>query len=179
MPPHIFQAGAVLRWSLILGVLATLIGAFEVEARALCIYDGKLYAKTTDEQEFRDAALVVRAKVISGRDTYDSDDEDPGVVYRIEVEHRFKGKTPAIISDYTHRDSGAFYLEVGREYLLFLNPISPIEAAEDPVWKKQAPEAMMVNYNCGQSRSWAHVSRADREKLATLSRRVIEHSPDL
>ncbi len=151
----------------IVGVLAALFAGFAPEARALCIYAGKLYATTTIEQEFHDSALVVRAKVISSNDI--NDDEDPGVMYRIRIDRRFKGKTSTVISDYTHRDSGAFYLDVGREYLLFFNPISQTTAAEDPVWKKQAPDAMMVNYNCGQSRAWSEVPIQDRKRLSALS----------
>jgi hypothetical protein len=111
----------------------------------------------------------VRAKVISRRDTFD--DDEPGVVYSIKIDHWFKGKTPTIIKDFSERDSGGFYPDVGSEYLLFLNPISDEQAAENPTWKRVAPDAMMVNYSCGQSRPWANVPLKDRQNLEALSRR--------
>jgi hypothetical protein len=149
-------------------VLCVLITAFALEAKALCIYKGQLYAKTTPEQEFRDSALVARARVISSRDTFE--DDEPGVVYSIKIDHWFKGKTPTVIRDFSERDSGGFYLDVGSEYLLFLNPISDEQAAKNPTWKRVAPDAMMVNYSCGQSRVWANVALKDRQNLEALSR---------
>ncbi len=141
-------------------------------ADALCIYRGKLYAKTTLEQEFRDAKVVVRGVVVSSKDFYppdDSADSDPGVPYRARVEQTFKGEPPEILVDYTERNSGGFYLDVGTEYLLFLNPLTPDAAREFPSWKKNAPDALMVDYNCGQSHPWARVSAEDRRRLGELS----------
>jgi hypothetical protein len=149
------------------GILLALIAGYALTADALCIYGGRLYAKTTLEQEFRDSAVVIEAKVISSRDTFE--DDEPGVVYRINIERWFKGTTPGVIEDFSERDSGGFYLNVGTDYLLFLNPISDEEAAANPSWRNAAPDAMMVNYNCGQSRPWANVALEDRRKLAALS----------
>ena len=149
-----------------------LLVAYASNAHALCIYRGKLYAKTTLEQEFHDAKVVVRAVAISSKDLYpsdDSDDSDPSVLYRVRVEQSFKGKPPEILVDYAERNSGGFDLDVGTEYLLFLNPITPDAAREFPAWKKNAPDALMVNYNCGQSRPWAKVSAEDRGRLSKLS----------
>ena len=155
----------------VIAAIALLV-AWSSNANALCIYRGKLYAKTTLEQEFHDAKVVVRAVVISSKDLYPSDDSgdsDPGVLSRLRVEQSFKGKPPEILVDYTERNSGGFYLNVGTEYLLFLDPITPDTAREFPAWKKNAPDALMVNYNCGQSRSWAEVSTIDRSRLNKLS----------
>ena len=124
--------------------------------------DPGLYATTTLADEFHDLALVVKGTVLSSRNI--GPDEN-GTVYRIRIEQSFKGKAPAVITDYTDRDSGGFYLGEGGEgpeYLLFLNPISRT--------RKSAPDAYEVNYSCGQSRPWANVSRKDREKLTGLSK---------
>lgn len=158
-------------------MLAALAGALALftacsTARALCIYHGKLYAKTSLEQEFRDATVVVRGVVVSSKNIYpsdDSDDSDPGVLYRVKVEQSFKGKPPAMLTDYTERNSGGFYLDLGTEYLLFLNPITPKAEREFPSWKKNAPDALTVNYNCGQSRPWGEVSAEDRRRLGKMS----------
>jgi hypothetical protein len=168
MPPHRFRRIPMARWGVVHAGLWVLIAAFALEAQALCIYHGQLYANTTLEQEFRDSALVVRAKVSSSRDTFE--DDEPGVVYGIKIDHWFKGKTPTLIKDFSERDSGGFYLDVGSEYLLFLNPISDKQAAENPTWKRVAPDATTVNYSCGQSRVWANVALKDRQKLEALSR---------
>jgi hypothetical protein len=154
--------------SLTAGILLALISGYALKADALCIYRGKLYAKTTLEQEFRDSTVVVEAKVISSGDTFE--DDEPGVIYRVQIAQWFKGKTPNVIKDFSERDSGGFYLDVGTDYLLFLNLISDQEAAAHPSWRKAAPDAMMANYSCGQSRAWANVPPEDRRKLAALSR---------
>ena len=96
-------------------------------ADALCIHNGELYAKTTLEQEYREARWVVRARVLSARSWEDR--EGNGTVYRLQVVHRFKGDLPAQFAFSTERNSGGFYLDndsggpdVGGEYLLFLVP---------------------------------------------------------
>jgi hypothetical protein len=133
-------------------------------SHALCIYDGKLDEKTTLEQEFRDVSLVVKAEVLSSRViAIPGPEEDTGILYRIRVSQSFKGKAPTVLSYYSRRDSGGFYLDARTGYLLFLDPISLSE------WAQDAPGATVVNYNCGQSRAWAGVSRSDREKLQALS----------
>ena len=86
-------------------------------ARALCIYGGKhfteakngdgsdrgLYATTTLADEFLDSTLVVKGTVLSSRNIgLDAN----GTIYRIRIDRTFKGKAPAVITDYTDRDSG-------------------------------------------------------------------------
>lgn len=133
-------------------------------AHALCMYGQTLYARTTLSQEFHDARLVVLARVSSKRNLWNLDPEGAwGTVYRLAVVRTFKGRTGSIVRDFSERDSGGFYLDVGREYLLFLNPI------EGSGWGKAAPGAWMVNYNCGQSRPWTQVPEADRQLLAALA----------
>jgi hypothetical protein len=153
-----------------LGFVAAAVGLFGSApgAAALCIYNGTLYAKTTLAQEFRDSDLVVRGEVVSSEEVH-----DPvlGVFYHVRVKQTFKGKPTAVLVDYSERDSGGFYLDVGTEFLLFLNPIDPRGGVEylGQNWAKRAPGAMMVNYSCGQSRLWNEVPSKDRELLNALS----------
>jgi len=151
-------------------LLGSASGAF-----ALCMYNGKLYAKTTLEQEFRDASLVVKGEVISSEDIHDP---NLGVLYHVRVEQTLKGKSAAVLVDYSERSSGGFYLDAGTEYLLFLNPIDPADAVEDlgQNWATKAPGAMMVNYSCGQSRSWNEVPSKDRKLLNALSGQTTKSS---
>jgi hypothetical protein len=133
-------------------------------AHALCVYRGKLYAKTTLEQEFRDALFVVRGDVLSSRKiSIASPDVGEGIIYRIKVDRFFKGRSPRVVNFFTPLDSGGFYPEVGVKFLLFLDPISSSE------WALDARGATVVNYNCGQSRAWASVPTEKRRRLRTLS----------
>jgi hypothetical protein len=151
-------------------LLGTASGTF-----ALCIYNGQLYTKTTLEQEFRDAGLVVRAEVMSSDDIH-----DPylGVLYHVRVKQTLKGNPTTVLLDYSERDSGGFYLDVGTEFLLFLNPIDPGDAVTylGQNWATRAPGAMMVNYSCGQSRPWNEVPSKDRELLNALSKQTTKSS---
>lgn len=150
MIPYV-RAGIAIAIALICGSPGTL---------AVCIYNGELYAKTSVSQELRDAKLVIRGKVVANRDIGIPDaDQDMGVVSRIQVEQIFKGTSGKIITYYSRRDSGGFYLDIGKDYLLFLDPISGTE------WAKDYPGAMVVNYDCGQSRPWDEVPAADLETL--------------
>ena len=132
------------------------------------MYKGELYAKTTLQQEFRDAHLIVRGEVVSSEEIHDP---NLGVLYHVRVKQTFKGKPTAVLVDYSERSSGGFYLDVGTEFLLFLNPIDPGDAVIDlgNNWARRAPGAMMVNYSCGQSRPWGEVPPKDRNLLNALS----------
>jgi hypothetical protein len=144
---------------------AGLLG-FLPNAYALCAYGDVLDATTSLDREFRDATLVVKGDVLSSQEITmpdGEDDVDYGVLYKIRIDHVFKGKAREALAYFSHRDSGGFYLQVGREYLLFLNPLSESD------WAKSASGAMVVNYNCGQSRQWAEVSLTDRKRLNILS----------
>jgi len=137
-------------------------------AGAVCYHNGQLYAKTTLEQEFREARWVVRAKVISATDW--SDNGVHGTLYRLEVITAFKGSMSHKFLFSTERNSGGFYLDrgskpdIGGEYLLFLVP-NPTHAAGP----QSVRSALWVNYACGQSRSWRDVDPIAESKLLTLS----------
>jgi hypothetical protein len=144
---------------------ATMIAFSAQSASALCIYNNKLYAKTTLAQEFRDARLVIRGRVVSDRrlpgdDSKDTDDVGQSGITPIQV---FKGKAPPQINYYTYYNSGGFYLDEGKEYLLFLNPVAAGRYGEG------LPAGVEINYSCGQSKAWSEVSSPDFAKLKTLS----------
>ncbi len=136
---------------------------------ALCIYKGRMNAKTTLPQEFSDSKWVVRAKVTAAQN-YRSDEGESWTIYNLRVRSTFKGAPPSRLKLFTYRDSGGFYLDRGmdadleRDYLLFLDPIS--KSLSVPVAARSATE---VNYNCGQSRAWTGVTVADQRQIARLA----------
>jgi hypothetical protein len=148
---------------------ATLALMATSQAEALCIYHGLDNAKTTLTQEFRDSRWVVRAHVVSA-DYHWSDEDESWTLYRLRVVQSFKGNMPKRFTFFTERNSGGFYMDgkdatpdLDGDYLLFLvrwpRPSDP-PAARGALW---------VNYNCGQSRPWAQVSRAESARLSLLS----------
>ena len=149
-------------------VAALIFFACSASAHALCIYGGDLYAKTTIEQEFHDSSIVIKGTVLSEKDVLlrstKEEGGEPGVVYRIRVDHAFKGMPAKVIEDFSERDSGGFYLDAGTQYLLFLNRM-----ADDDRAKGVAPGALRVNYNCGQSQPWSGLKADTEELLARLS----------
>lgn len=139
-------------------------------AQALCIYQGELYARTTLQQEFADAPVVVKARLVSAASGGPTDDIGPWTVYRLEVFSTFKGDPPREITVFTERNSGGFYMDrggegpdVGQDYLLFLQPLDAARAAP-----AAARGAMVVNYSCGQSGRWQDVDPAARTALRLL-----------
>jgi hypothetical protein len=146
------------------------------EASAFCMYDGKMYAKTTIRQEFRDSRWVLRVRVLSERNNGSRPAVDQGLealwsIYRLNVTHRYKGKGPSTMTFFTERNSGAFYFDrpwkgpdIGTEYLVFLNPNE--HYAGEP---REARGTVFVNYSCGQSKPWREVSAGERRLLERLS----------
>ncbi|MBS0295078.1 MAG: hypothetical protein JSR45_02120 [Proteobacteria bacterium] len=131
------------------------------------MYDNVLYAKTTVRQEFRDSRLVVRGRVLSNRYRDDDAKDIAGIVSRFRVDEVFKGRAHGVITIYTERSSGAYYLDDAKEYLLFLQPL------QSSSWAKNYPnpDAKVVNYSCGQSRPWGQVGWRSRVLLTKLSGR--------
>lgn len=143
--------------------------------QALCIYKGELYAKTTIAQEYADSRWVVRARVTAQTDSWTDAgpeyDEALWTTYRIEVVEVFKGDAPRVMTVFTERNSGGFYLEPPRgrfdpnvEYLLFLNPTDVL--TDYPPESRGTAE---VNYSCGQSKPWHDVPASDQRALLTLA----------
>jgi hypothetical protein len=103
------------------GLLASSSGA-----SALCVYGGKhftkakdsdgsdrgLYATTSLADEFQDSVLVVKGTVLSSRNIEldPANESGSGTVFRVRIDQIFKEKALAVITDYTDRDSGGFYL---------------------------------------------------------------------
>lgn len=143
-------------------------------AKALCVYRGDLYARTTLGQEFADARWVVKARVLSAINGGGEEDGGYWTIYRLEVVTPFKGGLPDRFTVFTERNSGGFYMDrdgggpdVGGDYLLFLNPTNP-EGGRPAA----ARQALSVNYSCGQSRRWAEVGSAEVAMLETLAARA-------
>jgi hypothetical protein len=137
-------------------------------AHALCTYHGINDAETTLEQEFRDSLSVVRAHVTSA-DYHWSDEAESWTLYQLKVVQSFKGKLPTTFTFFTERNSGGFYMDgngatpdLDGDYLLFLT--SSPRATDPPA----ARGALSVNYNCGQSKPWAQVSKHDSRLLTLL-----------
>ena len=149
-------------------IAATVSSAPAYPASALCIYRGIDNARTSLDQEFRDARWVVRARVLSATTRWR---EGAGsTLYRLELVRSYKGTLARRFSFWTQRNSGGFYMDngaghpdIGSEYLLFLVPHP--RASASPLG------ALWVNYNCGQSRLWRQVNARDARRLEVLARR--------
>ena len=152
------------------GVLAAAALTVASPARALCIYHGVDNARTTLAQEFRDSRWVVRAHVMSA-DYHWSDEDESWTLYRLKVVQSYKGKLSNRSTFFTGRNSGGFYMDkdsgpdLDGDYLLFL---VRLPRPSDP---PAASKALWVNYNCGQSKPWAEVSKNDLRQLRSLAAR--------
>jgi len=158
------------------GLIAALAALFAPHtAHALCIYKGEDNAKTTIDREFKDSRWVVKAKVLAAED-HTSAAGELWTMYRIEVQHAFKGHPATPLRFFTYRNSGGFYMDrawvplpaghdLGGEYLLFLNPVRVYAG-----FPSAARGAVFVNYSCGVSGPWAGVPESGRIQLAALER---------
>ena len=127
-------------------------------------------------QEYRDAALVLRARLVSQIDTWDDYPPpeykarwgDGGLVtlYGLKVLQTYKGAPAGRVHVYMPHDSGAFYIDADKDYLLFLNRIPPAQGLPGA-----AKRAFSVNYACGQSKPWAAVKPEALERLRSISGR--------
>jgi len=125
------------------------------------------------QQEFREADVVVRATLVGELNVWDDEPSKsfqaqwgngaPIVLYRLKVVETFKGKPGSRIRFFEERNSGAFYLDVDKEYLLFLNRVRPYRGRPSA-----AAGAMEVRYACGQSKPWKEVPVTTRRKLRSL-----------
>jgi hypothetical protein len=130
----------------------------------------------TVEQEYRDATIVVRARVVSQTDAFDVEpskefvdrwgDEGLTSLYTLKVLEVFKGAPPSTVNIFMPHNSGAFYVDLGKDYLLFLNRI-PARSFQ----ASAAAGAFGVSYACGQSKPWAEVQGSDLTRLRQIARR--------
>jgi hypothetical protein len=135
-----------------------------------------LCSGTSLEQEYREADLVVRAVVVA--ETRVSDDEpsaeyrarwgdySPVLLDRLRVLEVFKGRPGPSIKFFQEVTSGRFDVDLGREYLLFLNPHRP-----SPGRGAEARGAVYVRYACGQSKPWPQVEPGALSRLRAWARR--------
>lgn len=156
MRKHLVMAGAVL------------LGALMTPAQALC-------SRTSIEQDFRDADVVVRARIVA--ETQIRDDEPsaalrrhwgnsfPVRLTRLRVIELFKGRPGPRINVFQEVNSGRFDMAWDRDYLLFLT-YHRSSASRPPA----ARGSMYVRNTCGPSALWTRVPAEARTRLATLAR---------
>jgi hypothetical protein len=130
----------------------------------------------TLEEEYKAADVVVRARLVSETNVHDDapsaayrkrwGDGAAVVLYGLRVTDVFKGIPGPRIALFQERNSGAFYLDMNTDYLLFLTYIRPYRGRPTA-----ARGAMHVRYACGQSQPWAAVSDTMLSGLRRLSRR--------
>jgi hypothetical protein len=128
------------------------------------------------DQEYREADVVVRARVIA--ETRATDDEpsasfrarwgdySPVVLNRLRVLEVFKGRPGPEINFFQEVTSGRFDVDVGSEYLIFFNYHRPV-----PGRGSAARGAMYVRYACGQSKLWNSVEPRVFSRLRALAQR--------
>jgi hypothetical protein len=124
------------------------------------------------QQEYREADLVIRARLVSQVDTW-NDKPDAGYIkqwgtnglvtrYGLRPLEVFKGRPRRTVFFFEEHDSGAFYVDLDKDYLLFLNYYKP--SRDRP---EAARGAVYVRYACGQSKPWSEIRPID---LAALKR---------
>jgi hypothetical protein len=151
-----------MRW-IALGIVV----AFSTPSYALC-------SGASVSEEFRDADVVVRARLVSGTEAWSDEPSkdyiarwgnmNPAVLYELKVDKIFKGAPENIVSILEERNSGAFYLDVDKDYLLFLKRLPPNEQGPTA-----ARDAYFVEYACGQSMQWDAVQKVVLSELEKIS----------
>jgi hypothetical protein len=144
-----------------------LLGLAASPARAVC-------SGASLDQEFREADVVVRARLVSEIRVWDDEpsaafrarwgESGHVILYRLAVLEAFQGRPGPHISFFQEVNSGRFDLDIDKDYLLFLNFIRPYPGR--PV---AARGAMYVRHACGQSRLWSEVQPRDLTALRRLS----------
>jgi len=137
---------------------------------------GALCSGASLDREYREADLVVRALVVAETRV---DDDEPSAAYRarwgdyssmllnrLRVREVFKGRPGPSIKFLEEVSSGRFDLDLGREYLLFLNYHRP-----RPGRGTEARGAVYVRYACGQSKPWSEVGPGVLSRLRAWARR--------
>jgi hypothetical protein len=126
------------------------------------------------DREYREADVVVRALVVA--ETRVADDEpspawrarwgdySPVMLHRLRVLEIFKGRPGPAVTLFQEGTSGRFDVDMGSEYLIFLNYDRPLRRRGSA-----ARGAMYVRYACGQSKLWSSVDRRDLARIRTLA----------
>lgn len=151
-----------------LAALALLL-LWTAPVRALC-------SGSSVDREFRDADIVVRARVVAEARVWDDEpspayrarwgDYSPVMLHRLRVLQVFKGRPGPTINLFQEVTSGRFDLDPAGDYLLFLTYHRPF-----PGRGSAARGAMYVPNTCGQSKLWSTVAPAALDRLRFLSRR--------
>ncbi len=145
------------------------IGNVASPASALC-------SGASVQREYREADLVVKARLIAETDTWS---DAPSAAYRhrwgpgdlvtsyeLRPSRTFKGRQLSRIRFFETHDSGASYLDADKDYLLFLNYYPP--SSDLP---NEAHGAVYVRHACGQSKLWKDLRPRDLGELNKLAGR--------
>ena len=101
----------------VLGVTAT--------ANAVCLDENFVSGYHLPlEKEVRSAVAIVLGKVTRKRDLVENPADPDGItatIYTMQVSRAVLGKVTPIIRIRSENDSGRFWMDVGKEYLLFLS----------------------------------------------------------
>lgn len=138
-------------------------------ARAVC-------SGASLEQEYREADLVVRARLVAESSVWDDEpsaasraqwgDYYPVRLYRLRVLERFKGSPGPRIILFQEVTSGRFDIDRDKDYLLFLNYSRPSRGRPSA-----ARGATYVRHACGQSKPASEVPARDLAGLRAMSSR--------
>jgi hypothetical protein len=155
-------------WKTIFAAVCVTIVA-QSPARALC-------SGASVAQEFREADVVVNARMVSQTNSWTDEPSaaylarwgtgGPVLLYGLRVQEVFKGTPGPRIRFFEEQNSGAFYLDVDKDYLLFLNYYRP-----SPDRPTEARGSMYVRYACGQSKLLSQVRPGDLAEIRALSAR--------
>lgn len=86
--------------------------------------------------------------------------------YELAPSRMFKGRPGKRVRFFEEHDSGAFYVDPDKDYLLFLNYYQPARGMPT-----EARGAVYVRYACGQSKPWNEVRASDLREVNRLSQR--------
>jgi hypothetical protein len=87
-------------------------------------------------------------------------------LYGLKVLQVFKGVPAQRVNVFMPHDSGAFYIDIDKDYLLFLNRLP-----RDNSGPAAALGAFTVEYACGQSKPWSDVPPEALKQLHQISHR--------
>ena len=101
------------------------LAASSLDAMAVCLDDNLVsgYHVPLAKEIKKSYAIVVGT--VQGKKDLREDASDPegttATIYSVRITRAIRGKVPALIDIRSENDSGRFWMDLGREYLLFLS----------------------------------------------------------